>query len=121
MNFLPPERPVPVPPPLSSRDPFVMQVRGRPRHSKRSQRSSSMPPASGGGFLPPTVVFPGGVSPASDPTIVAQAAAAELIYVQSLEFLQDVTVPPSALRAVAEVGSVLVEFDGGELSGSVSQ
>ena len=71
--------------------------------------------------MPPTVVFPGGVSPASDPTTVAQAAAAELIYVQSLEFLQGVAVPPSALRAVAEVGSVLVEFDGGELSGSVSQ
>ena len=71
--------------------------------------------------MPPTVVFPGGVSPASDPTIVAQAAAAELIYVQSVEFLQGVAVPPSALRAVAEVGSVLVEFDGGELSGTVSK
>ena len=120
MLFLPPERATPVPAPLSIRDPFVMQVRGRPGHSKRSQRSSSMPPASGGG-LPPTVVFPGGVSPASDPTIVAQAAAAELIYVQPLEFLQGVAVPPSALRAVAEVGSVLVEFDGGELSGTVSK
>ena len=53
---------------------------------------------------------------------MAQAAAAELIYVQSLEFLQGVAaVPPSALRAVAEVGSVLVEFDGGELSGTVSK
>ena len=29
--------------------------------------------------------------------------------------------PPSALRAVAEVGSVLVEFDGGELSGTASK
>ena len=71
--------------------------------------------------MPPTVVFPGGVSPTSDPTTVAQAAAAELIYVQSLEFLQGVAVPPSALRAVVEVGSVLVEFDGGELSGTVSK
>ena len=72
--------------------------------------------------MPPTVVFPGGVSPASDPTIVAQAAATDLIYVQSLEFLQDVAVPPSAFGAVAEVGpGVMVEFDGGELSGTVSK
>ena len=114
MNFLPPERPAPVPQPLRSRDPLVVQMRGR--RAKLSQRARSLPPAQSCGNDLPRVLFPGGLSPADAPMAVAQVAAAELIYVQSLEFLKDVVVPPGAMAAVAEVGGVLVEFDGSELS-----
>ena len=119
MNFLPPERPVPVPQPLTSRDPFVVQIRGRAKKSKRAHSLPPDPSRQSSGDDPaarPPVLFPGGLSPADDPMVVAQVAAAELVYVQSLEFLKDVVVPPSALGAVAEVGGVLVEFDGSELS-----